>query len=77
VPALVELIEAPLVLKEIRVQTLFFDDLHVGLHVVGEHFDIQLNAFFARPASRIRDFRVGTAVAMYQAFGLRPQSCGR
>ncbi|MNI50580.1 hypothetical protein D3C73_1052480 [compost metagenome] len=55
---LVELIEVRLVLEEVGVQA-FFRDLHVRLDIVGEDFDLQVDAFFGqRRLNEFEDFRV-------------------
>src|SRR5690606_31892069 len=57
--ALVELIEVGLVLEEVGIQTLF-RHLDVGLHIVGEHSDLQVDPFLGQfGLHKLQDFRVG------------------
>ena len=45
--AAVELFQIGKVLEEVGIQA-FFGNLYVGLHVVGEDVNIQINAFFSQ-----------------------------
>ena len=74
--ALVELIQVRLVLEEVGVQALF-GHLHVRLHVVGEHLDVQFNAFLGQGRlNELEDFcvRYGSG-GDAQAFGLGGEGC--
>jgi hypothetical protein len=56
---LVELVQVRLMLEEVGVQTLL-GDLHVGLHVVGEHLDVKGHALFGQGRfDEFENFRVG------------------
>src|SRR5690606_26336739 len=57
--ALVELVEIGLVLEEVGVQTAF-GHLQIGLYVIGEHLDIQLDTLFGEAGfDELKQFGVG------------------